>query len=104
MATKLTRGEVQDLVSKFAAENPKYRAALIADAKGTPLGPDLTDDQWLWSDGSLAGIEATIAKGVPAPKEHTGVMPPMGGATLTQEQLHAVAAYVYALGGARRRG
>ena len=24
-----------DLVSKFAAENPKYRAALIADAKGT---------------------------------------------------------------------
>jgi mono/diheme cytochrome c family protein len=75
-----------------------------ADAKGTPLGPDLTDDQWLWSDGSLAGIEATIAKGVPAPKEHTGVMPPMGGATLTKEQLHAVAAYVYALGGARRRG
>jgi hypothetical protein len=35
MAQKLTRGEVQDLVSKFAAENPKYRAALIADPKGT---------------------------------------------------------------------
>ena len=34
MAQKLTRGEVQDLVSKFAAENPKYRAALIADPKG----------------------------------------------------------------------
>ena len=33
MAQKLTRGEVQDLVSKFAAENPKYRAALIADPK-----------------------------------------------------------------------
>jgi hypothetical protein len=29
----MTRGEVQDLVSKFAAENPKYRAALIANPK-----------------------------------------------------------------------
>jgi hypothetical protein len=35
MAQKLSRGEVQDLVSKFAAENPKYRAALISDPKGT---------------------------------------------------------------------
>jgi glucose/arabinose dehydrogenase/mono/diheme cytochrome c family protein len=70
-----------------------------ADAKGTPLGPDLTDSQWLWSDGSLAGIEATIVKGVPAPKQHTGVMPPMGGANLTKAQVHAVAAYVYALSG-----
>ena len=68
-----------------------------ADAKGTRLGPNLTDDQWLWSDGSLAGIEGTIAKGVAAPKQHTGVMPPMGGAKLTQAQVHAVAGYVYAL-------
>jgi cbb3-type cytochrome c oxidase subunit III len=68
-----------------------------ADAKGTPLAPDLTDKQWLWSDGSLAGIQGTIAKGVPAPKQHTGVMPPMGGAQLKPAQLHAVAAYVYAL-------
>jgi hypothetical protein len=29
----ITRGEIQDLVSKFAAENPKYRQALIADPK-----------------------------------------------------------------------
>src|SRR5689334_16403398 len=35
MAQKLTRGEIQDLVGKFAAENPKYRAALINDPKGT---------------------------------------------------------------------
>ena len=75
-----------------------------ADAKGTPLAPDLTDDQWLWSDGSLPGIQGTIAKGVPAPKEHTGVMPPMGGASLSKELLHAVAAYVYALGRGSRAG
>jgi hypothetical protein len=29
----MTRGEVQDLLAKFAVENPKYRGALIADPK-----------------------------------------------------------------------
>ena len=32
---KMTRGEVQDLLNKFAIDNPKYRAALLADPKGT---------------------------------------------------------------------
>src|SRR5262245_16851362 len=30
---KMTRGEVQDLLSKFATESPKYRAALMANPK-----------------------------------------------------------------------
>lgn len=30
---KMTRGEISDLVSKFAVENPKYREALIKDPK-----------------------------------------------------------------------
>ena len=41
----LTRGEVQDLLTKFATENPKYRDALMKDPKsiiekqfGTSLG------------------------------------------------------------------
>jgi glucose/arabinose dehydrogenase/mono/diheme cytochrome c family protein len=67
------------------------------NAKGTPLAPDLTDSQWIWGDGSLAGITKTIREGVPAPKQHTGVMPPMGGAQLTPAQLAAVAAYIYSL-------
>ena len=29
----MTRGEVQDLLAKFAVENPKYREALIRDPK-----------------------------------------------------------------------
>jgi hypothetical protein len=33
MSQKMTRGEVQDLVAKFAAENPKYRQALISNPK-----------------------------------------------------------------------
>lgn len=72
------------------------------DAKGTPLAPDLTDNEWLWGDGSLGSIEQTIKRGVPHPKQHTGAMPPMGGAQLTQPQLRAVAAYVYALSHAGR--
>jgi len=33
MGVNLTRGEVQDLISKFASENPKYRASLLKDPK-----------------------------------------------------------------------
>jgi hypothetical protein len=29
----MTRGQVQDLVAKFAADNPKYRDALLKDPK-----------------------------------------------------------------------
>jgi glucose/arabinose dehydrogenase/mono/diheme cytochrome c family protein len=68
-----------------------------SDAKGTPLAPNLTDQQWLWGDGSLDAIAQTIAKGVPQPKEHTGAMPPMGGAKLTDAQVRATAAYLFAL-------
>jgi hypothetical protein len=30
---QMTRGEVQDLLAKFAVENPKYREALISNPK-----------------------------------------------------------------------
>ena len=35
MADTMTRGQIQDLVGKFASENPKYRAALLSNPKGT---------------------------------------------------------------------
>ncbi|MFN8058371.1 MAG: hypothetical protein U0Q12_04350 [Vicinamibacterales bacterium] len=45
MSQKISRGQIQDLVGKFAAESPKYRDALIANPKaviekqlGTSLG------------------------------------------------------------------
>jgi len=73
-----------------------------SDGSGTPEGPPLTGGRWLWSDGSLAGIEATIEKGVPHPKQYQGVMPPLGGAPLTKRDLEAVSAYVWAIGHAGR--
>jgi mono/diheme cytochrome c family protein len=67
-------------------------------AKGTPLGPDLTAGKWIWSDGSLAGIRATIDKGVATPKTYRSPMPPKGGAQLSESELNEVAAYVWAVG------
>ena len=68
------------------------------DATGTPLGPDLTSGQWLWGDGSLPAITKTIVDGVANPKNHSGVMPPKGGAELSADQVSAVAAYAWAVG------
>jgi len=68
-----------------------------SDAEGTPLGPSLTGPNWLWSDGSYAGIEKVVKDGVPQPKRYRSPMPPMGGAQLTSEQLSAVSAYVWGL-------
>jgi mono/diheme cytochrome c family protein len=64
---------------------------------GTALGPDLTDAKWLWSDGSYAGIAKTITDGVSQPKQYRNAMPPMGGASLTPDQVSAVAAYIWGL-------
>ena len=68
-----------------------------SNAEGTPLGSDLTKGKWLWGDGSLAAISRTITQGVAQPKEHTGVMPPMGGAQLSPSEVSALAAYIAAL-------
>jgi glucose/arabinose dehydrogenase/mono/diheme cytochrome c family protein len=68
-----------------------------SNAEGTPLGSDLRKGKWLWGDGSLAAISRTITQGVAQPKEHTGVMPPMGGAQLSPSEVSALAAYIAAL-------
>ncbi|MBA3317979.1 MAG: c-type cytochrome [Gemmatimonadales bacterium] len=67
------------------------------DAKGSAVGPNLTDGEWLNTDGSLEGIIKTIQTGVPTPKKAPAPMPPMGGAALSPDQVRAVAAYVHSL-------
>ena len=61
------------------------------------MAPDLTDQQWINGDGSYDFIVNTITDGVPQPKQHPAPMPPKGGATLTDDQVKAVAAYEYSL-------
>jgi glucose/arabinose dehydrogenase len=69
-----------------------------ANGEGSPQGSALNSGHWLWGDGSLAAITATIENGVPHPKQHQGVMPPLGGAPLSKEDVAAAAAYTWAIG------
>lgn len=68
-----------------------------ADGTGTRIAPDLTDGVWLHGDGSLRVIEEVVRNGVAEPVEASIPMPPMGGATLTPDEVSAVAAYVHSL-------
>jgi mono/diheme cytochrome c family protein len=62
------------------------------------VGPNLTDAEWLHSKGTIEEIAAQIISGVPKEKAKSGIpMPPKGGGTLSDEDVKAVAAYVYSL-------
>jgi cbb3-type cytochrome c oxidase subunit III len=71
------------------------------DAKGTQLAPNLTDSEWINIDGTFATIQQNVKTGVPQPKQHPAPMPAMGGATLTDDQVRQVSAYVWSLGGGK---
>ena len=68
-----------------------------ANAKGSPLAPDLTNGKWRWGDGSIPSIAATITNGVPHPKDYRSGMPPMGGAQLMPTDVLALADYIWSL-------
>lgn len=68
------------------------------DGTGTPLAPDLTDDEWLNLESeSYEEIAGLVGSGVPAPVRFPAPMPPDGGGDLSAEQVCAVAAYVRSL-------
>jgi cbb3-type cytochrome c oxidase subunit III len=68
-----------------------------SNAEGA-VGPNLTDGEWLHGDGSYESIVATVTAGVPAEKAKKGIaMPPKGGSAISEEDVKAVAAYVYSL-------
>lgn len=67
------------------------------NAQGGPLAPNLADDEWLnIQTGAYEEIVEVIRSGVAQPQEHQAPMPPMGGASLTDQQVQSVAAYVWA--------
>ena len=99
LAPGATREQVAlgDRIFHGEASNGTCAGCHGSDAHGGPIGADLRSGTWLWGDGSLAGITKTIADGVMNPKQHPGVMPPMGGSPLSEADLKAVAAYVWAI-------
>lgn len=68
-----------------------------ANGAAGAAAPDLTDGEWLHSDGSYEGIANTIKSGVMSPKQFSSVMPPYGGVVLPDDRWRAVAAYVYSI-------
>jgi mono/diheme cytochrome c family protein len=73
------------------------------NAKGLPgLAPDLTDDKWIHGDGSYDFIVSNIIKGVPKPKQANAPMLPRGGTSMSDDDVRAVAAYVYSLRKAKK--
>lgn len=68
---------------------------------GGSIGPNLTDATWLNGDGSAESIAKIVTAGVPKPVQGLTPMPPMGGASLSPDQVRAVAAYVASLGATR---
>lgn len=68
------------------------------DGRGGPQAPSLVSGHFFMGDGSLASIKTTIAGGVPRPHDYEVPMPPKGGAPLSDADVSAVAAYVWAIG------
>ena len=69
------------------------------DATGL-IGPDLTDTEWLIGDGEYDQLVAQILQGVTAAEATNplkAIMPPKGGAGITDAQVRSVAAYVWTL-------
>ena len=67
------------------------------NAKGL-TGPDLTDKDLLHYDGSYEALIKVITEGVDDKKSKTGqIMPAKGGSAMGEEDVRAVAAYVWTL-------
>jgi cbb3-type cytochrome c oxidase subunit III len=62
------------------------------------VGPNLTDAEWIHSKGTLEDITNQVMHGVTKEESKSGiVMPPKGGGNLSDDDVKAVAAYVYSL-------
>jgi mono/diheme cytochrome c family protein len=62
------------------------------------VGPNLTDAEWIHSKGTYEDIVAQVTHGVTKEQSKSGiVMPPKGGGSISDEDVKAVAAYVYSL-------
>jgi len=74
-----------------------------SDARGGPQAPSLVSGHSFLSDGSLGWISEIIKDGVPKPRDYEVPMPPKGGAQLSDSDVAAVAAYVWAINHAAAR-
>lgn len=69
------------------------------NGRGTDRAPRLSDDKWIHGDGSYAMIVELVVHGVPEEEAKSGMEMPFRGwrKSATDEEIHAVAAYVWSL-------
>lgn len=79
-----------DRIFHGEAANGKCHNCHGWDAKGTGTGNDLTLGMWVWGDGSMRMIKAVIVNNMK-------IAPGMDG-DLTDDDVDAVVAYVWAIG------
>jgi mono/diheme cytochrome c family protein len=76
-----------------------------AEGRGSKSGPDLTDRAWLHGDGSYRMISKLILHGVTRYESTQGKpMPMRGWAPVNDDEVRAVAAYVWSIGWKARGG
>jgi mono/diheme cytochrome c family protein len=102
----LERDQEQRWASMLAAGEERFNEGSCAKCHaaggtGGKWAPDLTDDEWVQSDGSLMGIRETIFWGVRrrdfADESRRFQMHPGGGMQLEWEEYDALATYVWSL-------
>lgn len=67
------------------------------EGAGTPIGPDLSAGEWLHGDGSFDFLVGIVTSGVMEPKQFPIPMLPKGGTQISDDDVKAVAAYVWTL-------
>jgi mono/diheme cytochrome c family protein len=67
------------------------------EGAGTPIGPVLSDGEWLHGDGSYDFLVEIIDSGVMQPAQFGVPMLPKGGTQISDDDVRAVAAYVWTL-------
>jgi mono/diheme cytochrome c family protein len=77
-----------------------YRACSVChgeDGGGTQLGPPLRDGGWIHISGEIEEIEEVIRTGIRNPIAYPVPMPVLGGGNFDDDEIRAIAAYVFAL-------
>lgn len=98
LAAGAPAGVTQEMVEQGAQQFGTVCSACHgAGGAGTPAAPELNDNQWIHISGNFDEIVSIIKTGVSNPREYAGAMPPLGGGSFNEEQVRAIAAYVFAL-------